>query len=715
MTPLSDQKRFSLALVAVLVALQVGFLTAIGFFNYVDQRDILYQELDDTISEIEQRMGEKLPVFLWNFDENPIRSSLRSEMHDTQIDAVIITVDDAPAYYLSRQNGEVIEVVPQNLDFYGRRVTLLTYEANDDKELVGHLDIFYNDRLVREDLASWTREQLESAVFISVFFALALWLVIRLVFSKSIRSLVMARQTLTNMSEAFAYIDLKGRITEINESGLRLLSLESMPDRECLFSEFFVFDKDQHNPIEDAIASQSGWQGQAACRPKQGWRIPIYINFSPVRDESGELVCFVIIFHDLSQQIEQEDELKKALDEARVASEAKSQFLATMSHEIRTPMNGVIGASELLKDTTLDNEQTNYLNIIHESGKGLLSLINDILDFSRLDANKFELNEQPFDLKVVCQSAISTFAPVSLQKPIELHVQYAGDCPVDFFSDENCIRQVLINLLGNAVKFTARGDIHLVVGCQQQDESKAIVQIEVIDQGIGIPEDKIDSLFDEFMQVDMKSTRKYEGTGLGLAITKRLIDVMGGRISVSSRPDEGTRFTVVLTLPFAADQSTPVVEPVSANSKGQQDTEAPKFKGHIVVAEDVLPNQIVVRKMLEKMGLQVTLLDDGLKTLNFWKSNDCDLIFMDCRMPVMDGYEATREIRRIEKEEKLSPTPIIALTANATAADRELCLEAGMDELIAKPFQADDLVEALNKHLITDSKEATKNAKVAHG
>ncbi len=710
MNPTSDQKRFSTPLILVLASLQALFLTAIGFYNYAEHRDRLYQELTDSVAQVERRLGDKLPVFLWNYDETPIRGSLSSEMHDPQIDALVVFVDNQPAYYLSRDNAAVVDRPPQQTDFFGTRSTQLDYSGEDGSETVGRLEIHFSDRIVVAELEAWTIEQIETLVFVTLFFALALWLVFRLIFSKSIRSLVMARQTLNNISEAFVYIDLGGHITEVNPAALDLLGLDENELEDLRFPEVLSFDGSQGNPIEAAIHSHEAWQGQGFCHPDEHSSVPIYINLNPIRDDAGELVSFVIIFRDLSQQLQQEEDLRQALEEAKIASQAKSQFLATMSHEIRTPMNGVIGATELLRDTPLDNEQNRYLKIIHDSGKGLLSLINDILDFSRLDANKFDLDKQPFDLKAVCESAMDTFAPISLQKPINLVVHYTDDCPSHFMGDENRIRQVLINLLGNAVKFTARGDIHLTASCQRLSEKEATIQLEVVDQGIGIPADKIDSLFDEFVQVDMKSTREYEGTGLGLAITRRLIDVMGGRIAVSSKPREGTRFTVILPLPLATDLPEKARPFAATNNAGSEESKATQFNAHVLVAEDVLPNQIVAKKMLEKTGVQVSLVDDGMKTISFWRTNDCDLIFMDCRMPVMDGYEATREIRRLEAEENLPRTPIVALTANATAPDRELCREVGMDDLIAKPFQLEDLIVALRRYLPNKDE-----AKVANG
>jgi len=400
-----------------------------------------------------------------------------------------------------------------------------------------------------------------------------------------------------------------------------------------------------------------------------------------------------------------------------VATKAKSEFLAMMSHEIRTPLNGVLGFSDLLSETTLDEDQRNFVETIRSSGRALLTVINDILDFSKIEAGKLTIENETFEIAQCLREACELFVPKASDNRTDLTWEVAGDLPVFVVGDSMRLRQILSNLVSNAVKFTKDGHIHVLAGRGRahemdmatgryfppEQEDAFYLRVSVVDDGIGVPSEKRSQLFKSFDQLDPSTARKFGGSGLGLTICRRLCQLMGGEIWISPDRATGSEFIFMVRL-IPSDHRAHVASKGSMYREGKLFTKLEQAK--VLVAEDNKVNASLIAATLKKFGIAPRIVADGSLAVEAATSEKIDLIFMDVQMPELDGLEATKKIRAYEKEQELPACYIVALTAEAMQGDAERCLAAGMNDYLAKPFKPVDLDRALAKFYLSQDSAA---------
>lgn len=452
-----------------------------------------------------------------------------------------------------------------------------------------------------------------------------------------------------------------------------------------------------------------------------------------------------VLHGEIAERKKTESALKQAKQAADEASQAKSDFLANMSHEIRTPLNGILGMSELMGDAKMPEGQRKLLGTIVTEAVSLLGIIDDILDFSKIEAGMLELEKRPFDLTRSVAEVVAGLALKAEQKGLALVSRLPADLPVRLVGDRVRLRQILVNLIANALKFTHEGEVAVTVETVHADDRHATLRFRVTDTGIGISAEKLPEIFDSFTQADGSTTRKYGGTGLGTAISKRLVELMGGEIGIESTPGEGSVFWFTVTFPKqgkvaagtsgkvaagdgTADGAAGKMAPSSSGAPHREDRPAgPARRGcRILLAEDYPTNQQVALAHLHGAGYRVDLAENGRQAYEAFEKNRYDCVLMDVQMPEMDGYEAARRIRALEKRRGasgnvtvafrlLDRTPIVALTAHALEENRRKCHEAGMDDFLTKPLRRSDLLAMVSKHLSGGGADAMEPASDSDG
>ena len=514
-------------------------------------------------------------------------------------------------------------------------------------------------------------------------FPASLILVYGLTRHEAITPLSNSRQVIRCLNEALAITDPRGIIRLANPALCRLTGHEPQElegrdlgilwDSSCSWPGGFDMRwRRGHDTITEG-----------ALITRDGASVPVLLSIAPVRDERERVMGLVATMRDITVRKRTEGELRKAKDAAEAATRAKSEFLATMSHEIRTPMNGVIGMTEVLRDTRLNTDQRDYVDTIKLSGQALLDIINDILDFSKIEAGRIEIDDESFDVRLLINEVVELCQRDADKKGLGLRAWVDPGMPKRAYADPIRLRQILMNLVSNAVKFTAEGYVELRARAEPRGRDGWWLDFAVEDTGIGIPENRMDRLFESFSQLDSSVTRQFGGTGLGLAISKRLAERMGGGISAQSVEGRGSCFHVRIR---AGSARAAVPEPIDLNQVLFSETR----RRRVLLAEDNPVNQKVAVLFLDRLGYDVVVVEDGEAALTAIASEPFDIVLMDVQMPVMDGLEATRRLRTWNRD-----IYVIAMTANALRGDREACLEAGMDDYLSKPVTPERLSEAL--------------------
>ncbi len=513
-------------------------------------------------------------------------------------------------------------------------------------------------------------------------------------------------QILSNTVEGIYGVDIRGRTIFANQAALEMTG----------FTEEEMINNPQHAlihhhypdgstyPPEECKIYQAYTKGITTSSDKEvfwhknGYSIPVEYTSTPIYDEQNNITGAVIIFRNITERKKYEAEIIEARHRAEEASRSKSEFLATMSHEIRTPMNGLLGMAQLLSGTKLDQTQQEYVDAMLQSGEVLLLQINDVLDFSRIESGRLQLEPHAFDLYTLCIQLIQLMSNRAESKGILLQLDYPDNTPRHFIGDSMRIRQIMLNLVNNAIKFTEEGHINISVKCLSRQIDSAKLSIEIKDTGIGIPADQFEHIFNPFTQADASTTRRYGGSGLGLAICKRLADLMHAQIGVNSTVNKGSNFWLHVELPLS--ESTELFNSFIAPE------EKLIFSGNALLVEDNYVNAIVAKNMLSNLGLTITLAENGKIAIEKYKQGNFDLIFMDCQMPVMDGYSATEIIRKYDKN-----IPVLAITANILPEDINRCIQSGMNACLHKPIEQNRLQHEL-KHWLPFKQDHTSSAEI---
>jgi hypothetical protein len=494
------------------------------------------------------------------------------------------------------------------------------------------------------------------------------------------------RQLVESSTDVTWRIDTSGRFTFVNNASIHVLGWNP----EQLRGKLFTSISDPSSIDRDRVALAHLLSGdqlsgyETVARNATGGRVHLKLSARAQRNEGGQIIGAQGILHDISLEVSTRDALRVARQTAEQADAAKSAFLANMSHEIRTPMTGILGTADLILDSDLTDEQRRSVELIVASGETLLTIINDILDLSKIEAGQLELEDITFDLHDVLRDTVTLMNTGARNKGISLVLEIRDEVPRNVRGDPTRLKQVLNNLVSNAIKFTATGGVTVAAALLSREGDAAAIAFAVRDTGIGIAPDAIARIFEPFRQADVSTTRTHGGTGLGLSISRRLVELMGGTLEVTSVPGQGSDFHFVIAFSIVDQAAEPAAPKVSAPARHKQ--------LRILIVEDNPVNQQVAGTMLTRRGHHVDIVNNGQEGVDAVARQRYDVVLMDLQMPVLDGLAATAQIRANEKGARV---PIIALTANAASGEREKVIAAGLDDYVAKPFRANDLIAAV--------------------
>ena len=505
------------------------------------------------------------------------------------------------------------------------------------------------------------------------------------------------RSLIESNIDALVTTDPSGIITDVNKQMEALTGCTRDELIGAPFSGCFTDPERAEAAIKLVLSEKKVTDYELTARARDGKQTVVSYNATTFYDRGRTLQGVFAAARDITERKRVEAELQQAKAMAESASQTKSDFLASMSHEIRTPLNAIIGMADLLKETPLTPDQRAYAEVFQEAGNSLLLLINDILDLSKMEVDQLVLEETDFDLAEILENAMSLMNLRAHEKSLSLVYNLALDVPTSLAGDVMRLRQILLNLIGNAIKFTERGEVALWVEHEPDASEPGLLRFSVSDTGIGIPLDKLEAIFESFTQVDSSTSRKYGGTGLGLAISKRLVELMGGRIWVESVADQGTTFYFTVRLRVRTETPMPAREAMkqpAPHVMAGSDREL-----YVLVADDSIHNRMLLQAYLRSARYIVDIVENGAEAVGKVQDGHYDVVLMDMQMPVMDGYTATRTIRQWEQSQNRGPLPIIALTAHALSGDRNKCLEAGCTGYLAKPIKKEALFAVIAEHV----------------